>query len=73
MQLLSIDLAAMPQDDAGYRYILLIGEMLSKYCEAEPLQNQSAKEVVDALCQMLTVKLSGNFVRRIRLRRGHHF
>ena len=49
MQLVSIDLAALTQDDSGHRYILLMGDVFSKYIEAEPLQNQSAKEVVNAL------------------------
>ena len=49
MQFISIDLATLPQDDSGYKYILLMGDVFSKYIEAEPLQNQSALEVVNAL------------------------
>ena len=37
MQFISIDLATLPQDDSGYKYILLMGDVFSKYIEAEPL------------------------------------
>ena len=47
MQLVSFDMAALPQDDSGY--ILLMGDVFSKYIEAEPSQNELAKEVVNAL------------------------
>ena len=49
MQFISVDLATLPQDDLRYRCILLIGDVFSKYITAEPLQNQSALEVVNAL------------------------
>ena len=42
-------MAALPQDDAGYRYILLMGDMFSKYIAAKPLQNQSEKKVINTL------------------------
>ena len=49
MQLVSIDLATLPEDDNGYKYILLIGDVLSKYIEGVPLQNQSAPTVTSAV------------------------
>ena len=49
MQLVSIDLATLPEDDNGYKYILLIGDVFSKYIEGVPLQNQSAPTVTSAV------------------------
>ena len=49
MQLVSIDLATLPEDDNGYKYILLIGDVFSKYIEGVPLQNQSATTVTSAV------------------------
>ena len=56
MQFISIDLATLLKDDSGYRYILLMGDVFSKYIEAEPLQNQSAPEVVSALFRSWILK-----------------
>ena len=44
----SIDLTTLLEDDSGYKYILLMGDVFSKYVEAEPLKNQSAPEVANA-------------------------
>ena len=42
---------ALPIDDSGYRYILMIGDMFSKYVEIVPLQNQHAVAISDAILE----------------------
>ena len=49
MEFISIDIQYMPQDDDNYKYVLLIGDIFSKYIEAVPLVNQTAEEVVQAI------------------------
>ena len=49
MQFLSIDLAYLPKDDKGYQYLLLIGDVVSKYVQAVSLKNQTAPTIVDSL------------------------
>ena len=39
----------MPESDSGDKYILLIGDIFSKYIEAVPMTNQSAAPIVTAL------------------------
>ena len=39
----------MPEDDNGFKYVLLIGDLFTKYVEAVPLQDQSAISIVTAL------------------------
>ncbi len=56
MQFVSIDLATLPQDTEGYRYILLIGDIFSKYIEAVPLTNQSASTVTNAFFHSWVLK-----------------
>ncbi|MEL7328148.1 MAG: RNase H-like domain-containing protein [Pseudomonadota bacterium] len=48
MQFLSIDIAYLPKDHSGYQYILLIGDVFSKYIQAIPLKDQTAPIIVDA-------------------------
>ena len=48
MQLISLDIAYMPPDSEGYRYILLIGDTFSKFINAVPLQDQTAPTIVKA-------------------------
>ena len=48
MQLVSLDIAYMPKDTHGYQYILLIGDVFSKYIQAIPLKDQSADSIRDA-------------------------
>ena len=51
MQFVSLDIAYLPRDNMGYQYILLIGDVLSKYIVAIPLKGQTAPVIVDALLQ----------------------
>ena len=51
MQFVSLDIAYLPKDNKGYQYILLIGDILSKYIAAIPLKDQTAPVIVDALLQ----------------------
>ena len=48
MQFVSLDIAHMPTDSDGYRYMLLVGDIFSKYIDAIPLRDQTAKSVVNA-------------------------
>ena len=48
MQFISLDIAYMPTDTDGYKYILLVGDLFSKYIDAIPLRDQTAKSVVNA-------------------------
>ena len=48
MQLVSLAIAYMPKDTHGYKYILLIGDVFSKYIQAIPLKDQSAASIRDA-------------------------
>ena len=48
MQLVSLDIAYMPKDAHGYQYILLIGDVFSKYIQVIPLKEQSAASIRDA-------------------------
>ena len=48
MQLLSIDIAYLPKDNNGYQYLLLIGDIFSKFVHAVPLKDQTAPKIVDA-------------------------
>ena len=49
MQFLSIDIAYLPKDNNGYQYLLLIGDIFSKFVQAVPLKDQTAPKIVDAL------------------------
>ena len=49
MQFISIDIAYMPPDNDGYQYILLTGDIFSKYIQAFPLRDQSASSVIRAV------------------------
>ena len=48
MQFVSIDIAYMPTDKDGYKYILLAGDIFSKYIHAIPLRDQTAPSIVRA-------------------------
>ena len=48
MQFVSIDIAVLPPDDSGFKYILLIGDVFSKYIEAVPMKDQNATTVCRA-------------------------
>ena len=48
MQFISIDIAYMPHDTDGYKYILLVGDIFSKFIQAIPLRDQSAPSIIRA-------------------------
>eukprot|EP00794_Sanderia_malayensis_P011538 gene11536-biopygen9207 len=48
MQFVSLDIGYLPKDANGYQYILLIGDVFSKFINAIPLKDQTAPSVVDA-------------------------
>ena len=48
MEFISMDIAHMPVDGDGYRYILLIGDIFSKFIDAVPLRDQTAPSIVKA-------------------------
>ena len=48
MQLISLDIAYLPKDMNGYQYILLIGDVFSKYIQAVPLKDQTAPMITEA-------------------------
>ena len=48
MQFVSIDIAYMPPDSDGYKYILLAGDVFSKFIQAIPLRDQTATTIVQA-------------------------
>ena len=49
MQFISIDIATLPQDKEGYKHILLVGDVFSKFIAALPMRNQHA----DTICEKL--------------------
>ena len=46
MRFVSIDIAYMPPDSDGYKYILLAGDIFSKYIQAIPLRDQTAPTII---------------------------
>ncbi len=48
MQFVSLDIAYMPQDSNGYQYILLMGDVFSKFVQAVPLKDQIATTIAGA-------------------------
>ena len=48
MQFISLDIAYMPNNNDGFKYMLLIGDMFSKYIQGIPLRDQSASSIVRA-------------------------
>ena len=49
MQFISIDIAYMPPDDDGYKYVLQVEDLFSKYIQALPLRDQTAPTIVRAV------------------------
>ena len=39
----------METDPEGYRYILIMGDMFSKYIEAVPLKDQTSETIINAI------------------------
>ena len=56
MEFISIDVQYMPQDDNNFKYVLLIGDIFSKYIEAVPMIDQTAPRVIDALYEKCILK-----------------
>ena len=48
MQFVSLDIAYLPKDHSGYQYMLLVGDVFSKYIQAIPLKDQTAPTIADA-------------------------
>ena len=48
MQFISLDIAFMPQDNHGYQFVLLIGDIFSKFIHAVAIKDQTAYSIVDA-------------------------
>ena len=48
VQFISLDIAFMPQDNHGYQYVLLIGDIFSKFIQAVALKDQTANSIVEA-------------------------
>ena len=51
MEFIALDIGFMPQDIEGFQYILLIGDMFSKYIEVVPLRNQTTPTISKALLE----------------------
>ena len=49
MDFISIDIAYMEPDDEGFRYVLLIGCVFSKFIDAVPLRTQTGDDIVEAV------------------------
>ena len=49
MQFISIDITYLPKDSKGYQYILLIGDIFSKFISAVPLKDQTTPSIFHAL------------------------
>ena len=48
MQFISLDIAFMPPDNHGYQYVLLIGDIFSKFIQTVALKDQTAATIVQA-------------------------
>ena len=53
MQFISIDIGYLPKDNQGYQYILLIGDIFSKFVQVIPLEDRTAPVIIDALLTSL--------------------
>ena len=49
MQFISLDIALMQQDNHGYQFVLLIGDIFSEFIHAVALKDQTAYSIVDAV------------------------
>ena len=47
--LIAMDIAYLPWTSQGYRYVLIIVDLFSKYMEAIPMKNQEATTIAEAL------------------------
>ena len=46
----------MPADDKNFKYVLLIGDIFSKYIEAVPMIDQTASRIIDAFIWEVDIK-----------------
>ena len=51
MQFVSMDIAYLPVDNDGYRYVFLMGDVFSKYFEVIPLKDLRAITIADAFAK----------------------
>ena len=58
MEFIALDIAYMPTDVNGHSYILLIGDVFSKYIEAVPLKDQTAVSIKLALWEQWLTRYS---------------
>lgn len=65
------DVQAYEKDNDGYKYILCVVDVFSKYAFCEPLKNKSAKSVLDALKKI--VQTSGRSPQHIWSDKGKEF
>ena len=49
MQFITLDTAYLPKDASGYQYILLVGDIFSKFVDAILLKDQAVPTIVEAL------------------------
>ena len=56
MQFVSMDIAHLPIDEDGFRYVFLMGDVFSKYIEAVPLRDQNALTIVNAFVSEWVLK-----------------
>ena len=56
MDFISLDIGYMPTDINGYQYILMIGDLFSKYIEVIPLRDQTASTITSALWEKWIMK-----------------
>ena len=58
MEFLAVDIAHMEPDKEGYRYLLVIGDVFTKFLEAVPLKDQTSETIVNALWKSWITKHS---------------
>ena len=49
MEFITIDIAYMPVDTAGYKYFLIMGDMFSKFIQTVSLRDQEGPTISKAL------------------------
>ena len=56
MEFICIDVAHMEPDAEGFKYLLLIGDIFSKYVDAVPLKDQKATSIINAIWKFWIMK-----------------
>ena len=49
MQFILLDIAYMPLDNHGYQFVLLIGDIFSKFIQAVALKDQTSYSIIEGL------------------------